>query len=67
MTDVPLIFTSRGNVPIESLRYEHRWTQNDDMVIFEEFWFAEDGEIVKNNKHALAKKPLSISGEQACM
>ncbi len=67
MNETPLIFTSRGNVPIDSLRYEHRWTDGDDVLKLEEFWYAEDGELVKNNCHALAKRQLSICGEQAVM
>lgn len=62
--DEPLIFTSRGNVLVSSLRYEHKWEDTDDAVFFREFWYAEDGELVKNNCHALAKKQLSITGEQ---
>lgn len=67
MTDTPLIWTSKGNVPISSLRYEHRWEDTPDETTFSEFWFAEDGELVKNNCHKLAKKQLTSLGEQAVM
>lgn len=68
MTDeTPLIYTSKGNVPIDSLRYEHEWENNDEMVILKERWFDQSGELVKNNFHGLSKKPLTIGGEQAAM
>ncbi len=63
----PLIYTSKGNVPLASLKYEHRWEDTPDEVTFSEFWYAEDGELVKNNCHKLAKKQLSVFGEQAAM
>lgn len=66
MNDTPLIYTSKGNLPIDSLRYEHQWTDNEDYTAFEERWFLGD-EVVKNNKHMLRKKPLTIGGEQAVM
>ncbi len=62
---VPLIFTSKGNIPITSLRYEHRWEDNEDETTFAEFWYAADGELVKNNCHKLTKKQLSVFGEAA--
>lgn len=67
MNETPLIWTARGNVPIDSLRYEHEWRDTPEMTVFEERWFADDGELVKNNCHALAKKQLTIGGEQAAM
>ena len=67
MHNEPLIHTSKGNVPIASLRYEHRWEDTPDALFFKEFWFADNGELVKNNCHALAKKQLTIGGEQAAM
>ena len=67
MTDEPLKYTARGNVPIASLRYEHSWEDNDQMTILREFWYFEDGEIAANNVHAMAKTGLSIGSEQAKM
>lgn len=67
MNETPLIWTARGNVPIDSLRYEHKWEDTDDALFLKEFWYAEDGELVKSNCHGLAKRQLSIGGEQAAM
>lgn len=65
--DTPLIWTTRGNVPVDSLRYEHRWEDTEQETTFTEFWFAEDGELVKNNCHKLAKRQLTIGGDMARM
>ena len=62
--DTPLIYTSKGNVPIDTLRYEHRWSETEDYVSFEEIWYDQSGELVKNSRHVLAKKPLIIGVEQ---
>jgi hypothetical protein len=66
MNETPLIFTSKGNVPIDSLRYEHEWIDSPEMLIFHERWF-DGSELVKNNAHAYAKQALTIGGEQAAM
>jgi hypothetical protein len=62
----PLIYTSKGNVPVDSLRYEHKWEDNDRYIALHEFWFDGD-EIVKNSTHMLAKSGLVIGGQQAQM
>jgi hypothetical protein len=67
MNDTPLIWTLHGNLPVDSLRYEQRWEDDENEVTFSEFWFAADGELVKNNCHKLAKRQLTIGGEQARM
>lgn len=63
----PLKYTSRGNVPIASLRYEHFWEDTPEMTILREFWYFEDGEIASNNVHAYGRKQLVIGAEQAKM
>ena len=48
----PLIFTTRGNVPIDSLDYSHEWLENDNELRLVETYKAKDnGEIVKQNVH----------------
>jgi hypothetical protein len=66
MNETPLIFTSKGNVPIDSLRYEHEWKDSPEALVFHERWF-DGAELVKNNVHAYGKQPLTIGGEQAAM
>jgi len=67
MQNEPLIWTLYGNLPVNSLKYEHKWEDTPEEVTFSEFWFTQEGELVKNNCHKLAKKQLPISGEQAAM
>ncbi len=61
----PLMWTARGNLPLSSLRYEHQWTDSPEEITFAEAWYAADGVLVKNNVHKLAKKQMTIGGEQA--
>jgi hypothetical protein len=67
MNETPLIWTSKGNVPIDSLTYQHKWIDDPQEVTFLEAWIDESGEVVKNNCHKLAKRQLTIGGEQAAM
>lgn len=47
----PLIYTSNGNVPEKSLSYDKRWSRYGEFIRFEEFWYDEQGTVVKNNVH----------------
>lgn len=67
MTDEPLKYTCRGNVPLSTLRYEHEWEDNAQMTILREYWYFEDGELASNNVHAMGKTGLVIGSEQAKM
>jgi hypothetical protein len=67
MSDTPLIWTSKGNVPIDSLTYKHGWVDTEKYIAFEERWYDATGELVKNNTHAYAKSGLVMGGEQAVM
>ena len=48
---IPLIFTSKGNVPIDSLRLETNWDVQDAYIKFTERYRDESGEIVKESAH----------------
>jgi hypothetical protein len=64
----PLIYTSRGNIPESETTYTHEWLDGPDMTVLKEYWHAKDnGELVKNNVHAMGKKGLVIGSEQAKM
>jgi hypothetical protein len=67
MNETPLIWTSKGNVPIASLKYEHKWIDTPEETTLHEMWYAEDGELVKNNVHMFGRKQLIFSGSQAAM
>lgn len=55
MADVPLIWTSKGNLPIASLAYRHEWIVNDEEIVFAEEYLLE-GELVKRSAHVYKKK-----------
>jgi hypothetical protein len=55
MTDTPLIYTSKGNLPVESLQYSTAWENTDDYVKLTETYTL-DGEVVKQSAHVMAKK-----------
>lgn len=60
----PLIYTSKGNLPIASLQYRHEWTETENETVFVEEYRL-DGEIVKRSVHAKLKKPLTFEMQQA--
>jgi len=50
MDDTPLIFTSKGNLPVASLKYMPLWTVAPGYVEFvEEYWL--ETELVRRNVH----------------
>lgn len=56
----PLIFTSKGNLPIASLAYVAKWEDRPDATVFiEEYSLGE--EVVKRSVHALSKH--GVTGE----
>lgn len=61
--DVPLIFTSKGNLPVSSLEYHTGWHIDDENIIFAEEYLL-DGELVKNNVHVYKKKGQFTEGEE---
>lgn len=50
--DTPLIWTSKGNLPIADLRYVHRREDTPGNVVFIEEYFLGD-EVVKRSVHVL--------------
>jgi hypothetical protein len=48
-----LIYTKRGNLPVDSLKHSVRWVRADSSVVLEEQFHDEHGELVRNNVHAL--------------
>lgn len=61
--DTPLIYTLKGNLPIEVLEYSHKWEERDTCHVFSEIYTL-DGEIVKESAHVLMKTGLAIGSEQ---
>lgn len=59
-TDEPLIYTTKGNIPLSSLQYTHQWLEDDIAITFvEEYRLS--GEVVKRNAHAKLKKGLEAA------
>lgn len=60
MDDEPLIYTSKGNLPISSLTYKHEWFEDDVAITFAEEYRL-DGELVKRSAHSRLKKGLDAA------
>lgn len=62
MTEEPLIFTTKGNVPVASLHHEIEWRTSEEQVIFIERYL--DGEeVVKESTFICLLKGVSMAGE----
>jgi len=60
--DEPLIYTTKGNVPVSSLTYQNEWMVNDDFIKFTERHLL-DGEVVKESAHVYDRKGVLATGE----
>lgn len=60
MNEEPLIYTTKGNLPIASLEYSHAWDDRPDAIVFSETYKL-DGEVVKHAVHVLTK--VGVVGE----
>ena len=63
----PLIWTSRGNVPLASLKLETAWDLGDTYIKFVERYRAEDGEIIKESAHVYSKTGVTGEGVAASL
>ena len=59
----PLIFTTKGNLPISALEYSHKWENLDTCIKFSETYTL-NGEVVKQSAHVLMKTGLEVGAEQ---
>lgn len=64
MTDntIPLIWTTKGNLPEADLRSEQKWVDHPDFVSLTLEYYLEE-ELVKSSTHVYSKKPLEMIGE----
>ncbi len=60
LIEVPLIWTSKGNIPVKDLEYNTEWTNNDDFIMLTESYKL-DSEVVKSSSHVYSKKGLDMS------
>lgn len=61
--DEPLIYTSKGNLPVSSLQYDHRWEDTETYTKFVERYLL-DGEVVKESAHVMAKRGAMAQAKQ---
>lgn len=58
----PLIYTTLGNVPIDSLEYSNQWDDTENYVKFIET-YKKEGVIVKQSAHVMLKKGQEMAAE----
>lgn len=51
MSEIPLIFTTKGNIPVSELKQDVEWRFNAGCIVFIERYFLGD-EMVKESSHA---------------
>jgi hypothetical protein len=57
----PLIWTSKGNLPLSSLAYKTSWEDTPTYTAFVEEHTL-DGEVVKRSVHVMAKQGFELAG-----
>lgn len=55
--EIPMIWTSKGNLPIEILKHITKWEEEEGFIKFTESYFL-DGEIVKSSSHIYVKQGI---------
>lgn len=58
MNDEPLIYTSRGNLPVASLDYMTRWEKTAEYTKFIET-YSLNGEVVRESAHVLSHEGVA--------
>ncbi len=54
----PMIYTTKGNIPISELAYATRWEVTDDYIKLVET-YSLGGEVVRESAHVLTKRGLT--------
>lgn len=54
----PLIYTSKGNLPIASLEFQHKWEDTPDALTYIEEYRDASGEIVKRGVAVYLKRGM---------
>jgi hypothetical protein len=70
LDQVPLVWTTIGNVPKSELEYRHGWQLHvtdagglSGMVFWEEYWF--NGELVQRSAHVYKHEGVAGEGQAA--
>ena len=58
----PLIYTTKGNVPLDTLTHHVEWKQSPNQIVFIESYKL-DGEIVKQSSHVCVLTGATAIGE----
>lgn len=60
--DQPLIYTTKGNVPVSDLEHSVEWQVSPEQIIFVESYRL-DGEVVKQSSHIKVLIGVAMTGE----
>lgn len=60
----PLIYTTKGNMPVSELDYSTSWGENGEEIAFAEE-YRHQGEIVRRSVHIMKKRGAEMGAEQA--
>lgn len=58
----PLIFTTKGNIPVAGLEHQVEWRVSPEQIIFTETYLL-DGEVVKQSAHVKVLIGAAAIGE----
>lgn len=61
MNEEPLIATTKGNIPLRSVKQVVEWDVNDARIIFVEKYLL-DGEVVKESSHVRILTGVAMEG-----
>lgn len=59
----PLVYTTKGNLPISELEYFHFWKDTEDYTKFIQ-GYKLNGEVVKQEAHVRMKKGMALEATQ---
>lgn len=62
MSEIPLVWTTKGNIPLEKLQHLVEWEVTPEQIVFVES-YALDGEIVKRSSHVKILVGAAGAGE----
>lgn len=62
LTETPLVYTTRGNLPQSELVFTTAWVDQPDFTRLTETYTAADGEIVRQDVHVFSRKAFDPVG-----
>lgn len=60
--EIPLIWTTKGNLPESDLRFEHVWEDTEEYTLVKLNYYLSE-ELVKSSTHVYSKKMPEMFGE----